>query len=358
MTECSLQIQENVPLAPLTTLGVGGAARFLAVIENEAQLAEAETFRRKHHLSGFVLGGGSNLVVADEGFAGLVLKIAIPGIEADSREQGRVVAGAGVEWDEFVQYCVSRDLAGVESLSGIPGMVGSAPIQNIGAYGHEVGNTIANVQVWDTENDTCVELSREQCRFGYRESIFNTPQASGRYIVLRVTFELQPQGAPNLQYAELSKRLAGKANPSLREVRDVVLVIRKSKGMVFSQDDSDSKSAGSFFKNPVISENDFARLHKQIRNLKIIASEETIPCFDAPGANVKLSAAWLIEHAGFCKGYALGRAGISGKHSLALVNRGGASAEEIINLMKLIQKHVRETFDIQLQPEPVFVGFN
>ena len=358
MTKDYLQIQENVPLAPLTTLGVGGAARFFAVIESETQLAEAETFRRKHHLPGFVLGGGSNLVVADEGFSGLVLKIAIPGIEADPRKQGRVVAGAGVEWDEFVQYCVSRDLAGVEALSGIPGMVGSAPIQNIGAYGQEVGNAIASVQVWDTGNNASVELSREQCRFGYRESIFNTPQASGRYIVLRVTFELKPQGAPSLQYVELSRRFAGKANPSLREVRDVVLAIRQSKGMVVSQDDPDSKSAGSFFKNPVVSANDFAKLRERIRNFKIIASEENIPCFDAPNANVKLSAAWLIEHSGFCKGYALGRAGISGKHALAIVNRGGASAKEIINLMELIQKRVRETFDILLQSEPVFVGFN
>jgi len=348
-------IQENVPLAPYTTLGVGGPARFFAAVSDENHVADALSFARTRSVPVFTLGGGSNLVVADAGFHGLVLKIEIPGVRRMD-DGGRVAVGAGVEWDAFVQYCVDRDLAGVEALSGIPGTTGGAPVQSIGAYGQEAGDTVSAVRAWDTQSDTVVELSRAECAFAYRSSIFNTSRA-GRYIVLQTEFTLQPHGQPRVQYAELRKRFADGSDPSLAEVRGAVMDLRKSKGMLLSPDDSDSRSAGSFFRNPVISRDEFAAMEQNARGSGIVAPSETIPYFDAPGENVKLAAAWFIEHSGFSKGYAHGRAGISTKHALALVNRGGARASEIVGLMKLIEERVMESFGIALIPEPVFIGF-
>ena len=348
-------IQENIPLAPFTTLGVGGPARFFATATNEEHVAEALSFARARSVPVFTLGGGSNLVVADAGFPGLVLKIEISGIRPLDAA-GRVAVGAGVEWDAFIQYCVSRDLAGVEALSGIPGTAGGAPVQNIGAYGQEAGEAIAAVRTWDVRSDTIVELTRAECAFAYRSSVFNTSGA-GRYVILQTEFTLQPHGRPCVQYAELQKRFAGDANPSLDEVRGAVMDIRKSKGMLVGTDDSDSRSAGSFFRNPVISRDEFAAMEQKARDRGVIASSETVPFFDAPDGNVKLAAAWLVEHSGFSKGYAHGRAGLSTKHALALVNRGGASATEILNLMELIEERVMASFGVALSPEPVFVGF-
>jgi len=350
-----LLIRENVPLAPFTTLGVGGPARFFASAADENHVAEALSFARARSLPVFTLGGGSNLVVADAGFPGLVIKIEIPGIRPLDSD-GLVVVGAGVEWDAFVQYCVSRDLAGVEALSGIPGTAGGAPVQNIGAYGQEARDTINSVRAWDTQLDKIVEFTRYECAFEYRSSIFNTSRA-GRYIILQTEFALHPHGRPNVQYAELRKRFQDGANPSIAEIRNAVMDIRKSKGMLVSQDDSDSRSAGSFFRNPVISRDEFATMEHKAREMGIITSSETIPSFDAPGGNVKLAAAWLIEHSGFPKGYEHGRAGVSTKHALALVNRGGATAVDIVNLMTLIKEQVTALFGVMLQPEPVFIGF-
>ena len=348
-------IQENIPLAPFTTLGVGGPARFFAAASDEEHVAQAISFARARSLPVFALGGGSNLVVADAGFPGLVLKIEIPGIR-QLDDDGRIAVGAGVEWDVFVQYCVNHVLAGVEALSGIPGTAGGAPVQNIGAYGQEAGETIAAVRAWDTLSDTIVELSRTECAFSYRSSVFNT-SAAGRYIILQTEFMLQPRGRPRVQYAELQKRFAEGASLSLAEVRGAVMGIRKSKGMLVSPDDSDSRSAGSFFRNPVISPDEFAAMEEKARARGIIAQSETIPRFDTPEGNVKLAAAWLIEHSGFYKGYAHGSAGISTKHALALVNRGGSSAAEIVSLMKLIEEKVTASFGVVLVAEPVFIGF-
>jgi len=348
-------ILENIPLAPFTTLGVGGPARFFAAATDENHVTEALSFARARSLPVFTLGGGSNLVVADTGFHGLVLKMEIPGIRPLDAD-GRIAVGAGVEWDVFVQYCVNHDLAGVEALSGIPGTVGGAPVQNIGAYGQEACETIAAVRAWDTQSDTIVELSRAECAFAYRSSVFNT-SAAGRYIILQTEFQLNLRGRPRVQYAELQKRFAENSHPSLAGVRGAVMDIRKTKGMFVGPDDSDSRSAGSFFRNPVISCDEFAAMEQRTRDRGIVASSETIPYFDAPEGNVKLAAAWLIEHSGFSKGYAHGRAGVSTKHALALVNRGGASAAEIMNLMRLIEERVVASFGVALRPEPVFIGF-
>jgi len=350
-----MHIRENVSLAPFTTLGVGGAARFFATASEENHVSDALSFARARSLPVFTLGGGSNIVVADAGFNGLVLKMEIPGIRQLDGD-GRLAVGAGVQWDAFVQYCVDNDLAGVEALSGIPGTSGGAPVQNIGAYGQEVGETISKIRAWDTLFNTIIELSRAECAFAYRSSIFNTSHA-GRYIVLQTEFLLQPRGRPRIKYAELQKRFTDGSRPSLAEVRSAVFDIRKSKGMVVATDDPDSRSAGSFFKNPVISRDEFVAMEKKARNGGIIASHETIPCFDAPGGNIKLAAAWLIEHSGFTKGYAHGRAGISTRHTLALVNLGGAQAAEIVSFMGLIKERVMASFGVALHPEPVFIGF-
>ena len=349
-------IRENVSLASFTTLGVGGPARFFTSAFDENHVAQALFFARARSVPVFTLGGGSNIVVADAGFRGLVLKMEIPGIR-QLDDGGRVAAGAGVEWDAFVQYCVNRGLAGVEALSGIPGTVGGAPVQNIGAYGQEAGETITAVRAWDTHSDTFVELSRTECAFSYRSSVFNTSDAE-RYIILQTEFQFQPNGRPHVRYEELRKRFAGKDNPTLAEIRAAVMDIRKSKGMLTGPDESDLPSAGSFFRNPVISRDEFAVMEQKTRDVGIIASSETIPCFDALNGKVKLAAAWLIEHSGFYKGYSHGRAGISTKHALALVNRGGAAAWEIVSLMKLIEDRVAATFGVELHPEPVFIGFS
>src|SRR5947209_8338519 len=348
-----MRLQENVPLAPQTTLQVGGPARFFVEARTSVEVAEAVIFAHSRELRLFVLGGGSNLVVADEGFSGLVLKPAIGGIERRPGEQeGKVLfdVGAGEPWDHFVSQAVAANCAGIECLSGIPGSVGGTPVQNVGAYGQEVSQTIESVQVFDLKDDQVRELCAEACGFSYRSSIFNTTER-GRFIILRVTYGLTPGVAPALLYADLKRYFEGKKPPTLAQVRDAVREIRTRKGMLIVEGDPDSRSAGSFFKNPVLSQ-------QQHDNLKRRAAEKglAVPSYPALEKNRKVSAAWLVEHAGFARGYNLGRAGISSKHALAIVNRGGATAAEILALKDQIQSRVEEVWGIQLQPEPVFVG--
>jgi UDP-N-acetylmuramate dehydrogenase len=349
----ALEIKENVPLAPLTTLGVGGNARFFAVAQAERDVEEVVSFARDRGLGLFVLGGGSNLVISDHGWNGLVLQIGIPGIEEASRT-GKAIfhVGAGVNWDEFVAHCVSRNCAGVECMSGIPGSVGGTPVQNVGAYGQEVSETIVSLRTFDTAENQFRELKSEECGFGYRTSMFNTSQ-QGRYIILRVTYALEPEGVPRLQYANLLKYFAGRDGaPTLTEVREAIRNIRASKGMLITPGDSDSCSAGSFFKNPVLSEAEYSALAARAseRNLQV-------PNYPALAQHRKISAAWLVENSGFRKGYSCGKAGISNKHALAIVNRGEATAAEIAALKNEIQTAVERTWGILLEPEPVFVGF-
>jgi len=348
-----LEIEENVALAPLTTLGVGGPARFFAVARQMHDVEEAVEFVRSRELTLFVLGGGSNLVVSDAGWNGLVLQIGIEGIES-SEKNGQVLldAGAGVALDNFVQHCVSHKLAGVECLSGIPGSVGGTPVQNVGAYGQEVSETITSLLAFDMKEGRLRELSAAECGFRYRESVFNREERS-RYIIMRVRYALMPGGEPGLRYADLQKYFAGsESKPSLAEVREAVLAIRRSKGMLLDPSDPESKSAGSFFKNPVLSEQQFQHLAKR-------AAERgtRVPSYPALSKQKKVSAAWLVENSGFRKGYTKGRAGISSKHALALVNRGGAAAAEIVALKDDIQEEVKRTWQIHLDPEPVFLGF-
>jgi UDP-N-acetylmuramate dehydrogenase len=343
-------IQENVPLAPLTTLKVGGPARHFIEAKTIAEAQEAIEYANLRSLPMFVLGGGSNLVVSDAGWPGVVLKIAIAGIE--ERTQGIFEVGAGEEWDKFVVTAVARNCSGVECLSGIPGSVGGTPVQNVGAYGQEVAETIRSVTALDIQTHKVCDLNNKDCGFHYRSSIYNTSHR-GQYIILKVKYALIPGGKPHLQYADLKNHFAGwNEVPTLADVREAVRKIRASKGMLITEGDPDCRSAGSFFKNPVLSAESFERLTKSAaeKNLQI-------PSYPGLESQRKVSAAWLVEHSGFSKGFTSGNVGISRKHALAIVNRGEATAADVVALKNHIQDRVEDIWSIRLEPEPVFVGF-
>jgi UDP-N-acetylmuramate dehydrogenase len=346
-------IQEHVPLAPLTTINIGGPARYFANAKTVSEICEAITFARSRNLPLFVLGGGSNLVVSDAGWPGLVLKVSIAGID-ERIENGKALfeVGAGEEWDNLVARTVAQNCAGIECLSGIPGSVGGTPVQNVGAYGQEVAETILAVLAFDLHDNQIRELCSEACGFSYRTSIFNTSE-QGRYIVLRVTYALTPGGEPQVDYTDLKRYFSGwRAVPTLAETRDAVRKVRASKGMLISPGDDDSRSAGSFFKNPVLSPEQYQAL-----SARAAAKKLHIPSYPALEVLRKVSAAWLVEHSGFSKGFGQGRVGISRKHALAIVNRGEATAADVIAFQQRIQQQVEDMWGIRLQPEPVFVGF-
>ena len=350
--DAALAIQENIPLAPFTTFKVGGPARYFADCASESEVQEAVRQAAERKLPLFVLGGGSNLLVSDDGWPGLVLRVSIKGTECTANGFFRV--GAGEDWDQFVAHAVSRNYAGIECLSGIPGTVGGTPVQNVGAYGQEVAEAIVYVRVLEIATGKIIELSQRECGFSYRSSIFNSTHR-GRYIVLLVTFRLEHNGKPRIEYADLKKYFsATPARPALPQVREAVREIRRSKAMLIVEGDEDCRSAGSFFKNPVVSPAEADRVEAVAAGK---APGKTLPRYPAENGQVKLAAAWLVEQAGFQKGYARGAAGISRKHALAIVNRGGATAREIIALKNEIQERVMEVWGLQLQPEPVLVGF-
>lgn len=365
----SFVLQENVPLAPLTTLGIGGPARFFVEGTDETAVREALHFAKRKKLPLLVLGGGSNVVVADEGFPGVVVRIAIPGRELLTPLSSKpgVVAyrlGAGVDWDSFVAFSVGQNLAGIECLSGIPGSVGGTPVQNVGAYGQEVSSVIRSVRVFDRREEKIRELDNAACGFSYRQSIFNSTEREC-HIVLAVTFALRKDGAPTLRYTDVERYFqSSPLKPSLGDLRQAILAIRRKKGMVLAPKDPDSRSVGSFFKNPVVSEAFYRELALRFPGQPIPSypvADRSAFSATAP-SKVKLAAAWLIEQAGFSRGYPAAaqphsRVGISSKHTLALINRGGATAAELLDLVRDIQSKVREEFHIELQPEPVFVGF-
>jgi UDP-N-acetylmuramate dehydrogenase len=348
-------LQENVALAPLTTFKIGGPARYFVEATNSREVQEAVAFARTRQLPLFVLGGGSNLLVADAGWPGLVLKVAIAGIERNGYdENGKALfeVGAGESWDRFVSRAVMAQCAGVECLSGIPGGVGGTPVQNVGAYGQEVSETIESVQALDLKDGQVRQLCAEACGFSYRASIFNTTER-GRFIILRVTYALTPAGAPSVSYADLKRHFEGRETaPNLAEVREAVRHIRARKGMLIVPGDDDCQSAGSFFKNPVLSEAQHEELEKRAK-----AKGLHVPSFPALEMRKKVSAAWLVEKSGFARGYGFGHVGISSKHALAIVNRGGAAAAEVIALKEHIQHRVEEIWAVPLEPEPVMVGF-
>jgi UDP-N-acetylmuramate dehydrogenase len=350
-----VDIEKNIPLAPLTTFKVGGPARYFADATTEEEVKHAVAWAAEHSAPLFVLGGGSNLIISDQGWPGLVLKISIEGIHSSSTGKGKYFqAGAGANWDALVTCAVDENCAGVECMSGIPGTAGGTPIQNVGAYGQEVSDTISYVRVLEIANGNVIEFSNAECKFAYRSSIFNTSHR-GRFIVLSVTYQLTPDGPPRIEYADLKKHFAAAEDPTLEQVREAVLAIRQSKAMLIVEGDEDSRSAGSFFKNPLVTPVEAARIEELARSRN---PEQAFPRYPAEKGLVKLSAAWLVEQAGIRKGYSLGRAGTSRKHSLAIVNRGGATAQEIMALKNEIEKKVSDVWGITLQSEPVFVGFD
>jgi UDP-N-acetylmuramate dehydrogenase len=338
-------VQENQPLSPWTTFGVGGPARYFLNAKSETEVGEGLDFADKHNLPVFVLGGGSNLLVADRGFDGLVLRVGIEGLKW---EGSCLRAAAGHDWDAVVADCVARKMGGVECLSGIPGLVGGTPVQNVGAYGQEISDVLLSVDVIDRLGGSVHNLEYGECGFSYRTSIFNSSHKD-RYIVLAVTYVLRKDAEPQVKYPDLLKRFEGKPEPSLAEVRNVVREIRASKGMLIVEGDSDCRSAGSFFKNPIVIEAEYNRIQDCVH--------EPVPRYPAGTGKVKTSAAWLIERAGFKKGFAIGPAAVSTKHTLALTNRGGAQAADIVRLAREIRRGVEDKFGVKLVPEPVFVGF-
>ncbi len=346
-----MEILENVHLAPYTTFKIGGPARWFAEASSESDILEAVSFGRGRGLPLFVLGGGSNLLVSDDGFAGLVVRIGLLGIREHFDDDRLVLqAEAGEDWDKLVSHAVSLDCAGIECLAGIPGTVGATPVQNVGAYGQEVSQRIVTVRVLDLQSEKLMEMSGEECGFAYRQSIFNT-SAKGQFIVTRVDYALTAGGSPTLTYADLQRHFEGGVlAPSLAQVADAVRGIRRSKGMYLVEGDPDCASAGSFFKNPVVDTASLARIEASV------AEGTKIPQYPALDGKVKLAAAWLVEQAGFSKGYGNGRAGISSRHSLALVNRGGASAAEVLSLSEEIVARVEDKFGVRLEREPVLLG--
>jgi UDP-N-acetylmuramate dehydrogenase len=354
----TIPIQEQVPLAPYTTFRIGGPARFFCEVKNETEIEQAAQFASDRNLPFFVLGGGSNLLVSDAGFDGLVMRVAVTVSKHERREGESVLleVGAGESWDDVVLYAVDRGYAGIECLAGIPGDAGGTPVQNVGAYGQEVAETILQVRAYDLETHTFVDLYHESCRFGYRRSLFNT-DARGRYIVTAVTYKLRPGGEPALRYADVKRHFAAQIErgekPTLRQVYDAVRSIREQKGMLAGQGGADGQSAGSFFKNPVVA----SATLSQIAHSAGCRFEE-IPHYPAGDGMVKLAAAWLIEQSGFHKGFAMGRAAISSRHTLALVNLGGATAAELIALRDTVVLAVQNKFAIQLEQEPVMLGFS
>jgi UDP-N-acetylmuramate dehydrogenase len=342
-----VRVDRLVPLAPRTTLRIGGPAARMVEMSTEDDVASAVQEASVHGEPLFVLGGGSNVVVADDGFPGLVARMTIRGISA-VRDGDRVVVdvGAGEEWDALVARAVDEGWRGIASLSGIPGLVGGTPIQNVGAYGEEVADVIDRVRVFDRTASAFVDLRPTECRFGYRASLF---KHDDRWIVTRVRFAFDRGRDATVRYAELARALStheGAAAPA-GVVRDAVIALRRSKGMVLDPTDPDTTSAGSFFVNPVVDAAVAARIQ---------AIAGAPPRFAAGEGRVKLAAAWLVERAGFAKGWGEGRVGVSRKHALALVNRGGASARELLDVARTIRDGVRARFGVVLEPEPVLVG--
>ncbi len=338
-----ITIERDVPLAPRTTLGIGGPARRFVRATSTVELRHALADAERAGEAVLVLGGGSNLVIGDAGWPGLVIAIEICGMEIDG---DYVAVGAGVVWDDFVAQMVDAGRVGIECLSGIPGLVGATPMQNVGAYGQEVADTIVRVHALDRTTGQLVDFNREQCKFAYRTSVF---KGSDRYILVEVEFELPPgELSKPLTYAELVKSLGAERAPP-RDVRDRVIALRRTKGMVVDTADPDSRSAGSFFMNPIVDAATVETLRGHF------PAGTAIPTFPATDGKIKLSAGWLIERAGFTKGLARGRVGISSKHALALVNRGGATAAELLALAHEIQDGVHAKLGIDLQLEPVIV---
>jgi len=341
---------EEVELAPLTTLGVGGRARYLVEARDEPTLSSALEWADKRGLRVHLLGGGSNVVVSDQGTDGLVIRMRLMKVDIEEgRDQVLVRASSGEVWDELVALTVGRGWAGLECTSGIPGQVGAVPIQNVGAYGQEVGERIQCVEVLDRASGRRVELAPATCRFGYRDSLFKSREP-GRYVILRVTFALTPGGPATVRYPELERALGDQPNPTLTQVRTAVLALRRKKSMLWDPADENGGSCGSFFVNPLVDAS-------ALREVERLVGSDSMPRYPQPDGRTKLSAAWLIEQAGLRRGTRDGAVGLSQHHALALVCHAGATASGVVRFAHRIRDAVRERSGVLLRPEPAFWGF-
>ncbi|GGV77717.1 MULTISPECIES: UDP-N-acetylmuramate dehydrogenase [Streptomyces] len=350
-----MQELHDAPLAPLTTFRLGGPADRLITAETDAEVIDAVREADAAGTPLLVIGGGSNLVIGDKGFDGTALRIATRGVELRGTA---LELAAGEVWTDAVARTVEAGLAGIECLAGIPGSAGATPIQNVGAYGQEVSSTITEVVAYDREAGETVTLTNEECAFSYRHSRFKADP--GRYVVLRVRFRLEDAGGLSgpIKYAETARALGvepGERVP-LAAARDTVLKLRAGKGMVLDPEDHDTWSAGSFFTNPILTDADFAAFRDRVHQR--LGADVEPPAYPAGPGRTKTSAAWLIEKAGFPKGYGTGPARISTKHTLALTNRGGATTEDLLALAREVVAGVREAFGITLVNEPVTVGID
>jgi UDP-N-acetylmuramate dehydrogenase len=341
------KVLNRASLSEWTTLGVGGPAELLVEVVDVGTLGRVLAGAAAQSSPVLVLGGGSNVVIADAGFPGTVVHVGIKGCKAKlDGDTVQVSVGAGEDWLSFVRYCVDEEFSGVECLSGIPGLVGGTPVQNVGAYGQEVSEMIEAVTVWDRLQGGTQCLAPANCNFSYRNSIFKRNE---RYVVTEVLFRLERSALSQpLRYAEVAQRLGSELGrrPPLRETAAAVMALRGSKGMVLDDADPDSRSVGSFFTNPVLNNVQLAQL---------LARAPGVPTWPVSGGT-KVPAAWLVERAGFSRGYRRGTAGISGKHTLALISHPGGSAADLIALAREVRHGVRRAFDVVLQPEPVLVG--
>ncbi|MGI5457026.1 UDP-N-acetylmuramate dehydrogenase [Streptomyces sp. CA-249302] len=348
-----MQELHDAPLAPLTTFRLGGPATRLLTATTDAEVIAAVREADAAGTPLLLIGGGSNLVIGDKGFAGTALVIATKGFDLDGT---RLELAAGETWTDAVAHTVEAGLAGIECLAGIPGSAGATPIQNVGAYGQEVSSTITEVIAYDRTTHETVTVKNADCAFSYRHSRFKSDP--DRYVVLRVRFSLEDANglsAP-IKYAETARALGvdpGDRVP-LTAARETVLKLRSGKGMVLDQEDHDTWSAGSFFTNPILTDADFAEFHARVK--QHLGPDAEPPAYPAAEGHTKTSAAWLIDKAGFTKGYGTGPARISTKHTLALTNRGEATTEDLLTLAREVVAGVHDTFGITLVNEPVTVG--
>jgi UDP-N-acetylmuramate dehydrogenase len=349
-------------LAPRTTFGLGGRARRLLELEHEHEVATAVRELRRARTPWVVLGGGSNVLVADEGFAGCVVQPLLRGIArraaSGEPESVEIWAAAGEPWSALVADCVAEGLAGLECLGGIPGWVGATPIQNVGAYGQQVSDTLTRVRVYDAATDCIDELPASACALRYRHSLFKDA-APGRYVILGVGFRLRRQTAARPTHGELRARLeaAGEATPTPRVIHEAVLSLRRAKGMVLDAHDPETRSAGSFFLNPQLPAAEAEAVLQRAAAEDPRVGRPTLPHQRLDDGRIKLAAAWLIEQAGFGKGFGGTAVGVSRKHALAIVHRGGGSARAVLELATQIRRGVHARFGVWLDPEPLLLGF-
>lgn len=353
-------LRHDVPLAPFTTIGLGGPARLFAQCATVKEIKEALAYASRGGIPVQVFAGGSNILFADEGFDGLVINVALRGVKARRKRDGVLVsAAAGELWDLFVARATESGWGGIECLSGIPGSIGATPVQNVGAYGQEVQETVVAVRALDRQTLAEVDFTPEECRFAYRQSRFKTEDA-GRYIITGVQFRLRPDAPADIRYGELKTAVDVSVDlaslqpgaETLEAVRSVVIALRRKKSMVLDPADENSRSVGSFFVNPVVPESTFRQIEERWLGA---GGTSPVPHFRADGG-VKVPAGWLVENAGFRKGLRRGGAGISDNHALALVNCGG-TMRELITLAQEIQESVAAKFGVRLEREPVIVPF-